>query len=262
MASEADTSATPAPITPRGLPVREGLGLPLDAPKLARTILRGLRGAVLSTTDPGSGYPYGSVTNVATDHDGTPIFILAWLALHTRNIHVDNRVAMTLANLGRGDALGQPRLILVGRALQAADHQVNRFRRRYLARHPKAEIYTTLPDARFYRLRIEALQVLGGPGRNASELTPADVTTDLSGAEPLLDAETEEIARINSDPAGVQRLAVRAGGRADRWTATGYDPEGLDLVNGDDTARLWFPQRILSVAALRDELGGQDTPRG
>jgi putative heme iron utilization protein len=242
------------PITPRGLPIPEGAGIPYDAGRLARELLRSMRAGALSTIDSGSGYPFGSVTNIATDQDGSPIFIMAWRALHTRNVHADNRVSLILADLGRGNALAQPRLTLVGRAVLVEDGQTERVKRRYLARHPKAELYTTLPDVRFYKLEIEDLQLSGGPNRNWASLTAADLLTDVGNASALAAAEAAEIERLNAAPDTLQKLVVTAGGKVGRWRATGIDPEGVDLAFGNNVLRFWFSKPAHDVAELWERI--------
>jgi putative heme iron utilization protein len=44
---------------------------------------------------------------------------------------------------------------------------------------------------------------------------------------------------------------MRAGAGRGEWRASGLDPEGVDLLAGDRTARLAFPQRVASGAELR-----------
>lgn len=240
-------------ITPRGRELPAGAGIPFDAKRLARDILRRARAAVLSTLDTGSGYPFGSVTNIATDYDGTPIFFAAMLAMHSRNMMADNRVALTLADLGKGDALAQPRLGLVGRASLIEDN-LDSAQQRYLRRHPKGKLYLSLPDARMFRVTVEGVHLGAGPGRNAAQLVPADLVTDLGDAQSLIAAEVEEITALNNDAAAIERLARLAGLNPGKWKIIGIDPDGIDLIDGDDTGRFTFDNRILTPAELRAAL--------
>jgi len=243
------------PITPRGIEINVDAGLPLDAPLAARTLLRTARAAAVSTLDAGTGHPYGSVTNLATDHDGTPIMLMAGLALHTRNVLADPRVALTLARLGAGDALAQPRLVLLGHARRADGETRARYERRYLMAHPKGQAYVNLPDSMFFGLEITGVKFSGGPGRNAGTVTPQDLACSLADAETLLAAEAGAIEHLNADHAEALALYARTlGGGAGRWRATGLDPEGLDLAKGHEALRLWFPQRLTTPQALRQEL--------
>lgn len=248
--------APASPLTPRGVEIDPAAGKPFDAPGMAKRLLRTMRAGALSTLDAGTGHPYGSVTNVATMPDGAPVFFMAGLALHTRNVLADPRASLVLANLGQGDALAQPRLTLLGNVLPVPDADIATARRRYLARHPKAELYLSLPDARMFSLAITGLQLSGGPGRNASPLTPADLITDLSGADDLIAAEADAVVHMNADhpPDTLSLYAVHAGGAEGRWRMTGIDPEGFDIARGDDTLRIPFAERVTTANQLRQVL--------
>src|SRR3954465_4934989 len=92
-----------------------------DAPALARSLLRQSRQGALATLMPGSGDPYCSLVNVATDAGGSLILLISRLALHTKNILADSRVSLMLDERAEGDPLEGARIMLVGRAEQAAD---------------------------------------------------------------------------------------------------------------------------------------------
>ena len=38
------------------------------------------------------------------------------------------------------------------------------------------------------------------------------------------------------------------------WRLTGLDPEGMDLMAGDRTARVTYPERVSDMGALRKSL--------
>src|SRR5471030_654028 len=90
-----------------------------DAAGLARSLLRRRRQGALATLMAGSGDPYCSLVNVASDSDGTPILLISRLALHTRNILGDSRVSLMLDERGPGDPLEGARIMLAGRAEEA-----------------------------------------------------------------------------------------------------------------------------------------------
>lgn len=245
-------------ITPRGVELPRGAGVPVDARKMACGLLRRARAGVLSTLDPG-GYPLGSVTNIATMPDGTPFFFAALLAVHARNLLADPRASLTLAELGRGDALTQPRLGLVGR-VEMLEGDLDPLKQRYLRRHPKGRLYLALPDARLFRLTVEGVHLGAGPGRNAAQLTPADLVTDLAGAEELIAREERLIDELNAERGLAERLALAVAGAPGRWQVVGIDPEGIDLIDGDATARFNFKGRVVDAASLRAAIGGGDSP--
>src|SRR6202047_5626049 len=87
-----------------------------DASRLAKALLRRSRQGALATLMAGSGDPYGSLVNVASHADGSPILLISRLALHTRNILVDSRVSLMLDERADGDPLEGSRIMLAGPA--------------------------------------------------------------------------------------------------------------------------------------------------
>ena len=220
-----------------------------DAPGTARALLRTIRSGALSTLDRETGAPFGSLVTVATDSDGSPLVLLSRLAAHTANLDRDPRASILLARTGKGDPLAHPRLTVIGRMDESDDPRI---RRRFLARHPKAELYADFPDFGFRRLVIESGHLNGGFAR-AARLAPAEMLSDIAGAEALLDAEAGALAHINADHADAIGLyATRLGSAPPGpWRATGLDPDGIDMANGDLTARAAFPERVTDGGSLR-----------
>jgi putative heme iron utilization protein len=130
-----------------------------------------------------------------------------------------------------------------------------RLRRRFLARHPKSELYAGFGDFAFWRMEMASAHLNGGFAR-AADLTAADVRTDLAGAADLVAAEADAIAHMNSDHAEACRIyANKLLGETDgAWRMTGIDPDGADLALNDRTARLPFPQRVTDAGQLRQVL--------
>ena len=60
-----------------------------SASRQARLLLRRSRQGALATLMAGSGDPYCSLVNVASDPDGSPVLLISRLALHTKNILSD-----------------------------------------------------------------------------------------------------------------------------------------------------------------------------
>jgi putative heme iron utilization protein len=240
--------AMPA-ITKAAIELPAGAGADFDAAGTAKVLLRTTRAAALATNDPKSGFPLTTLVNVATDVDGAPLLLLSGLSLHTRNLAADGRASLLLAETGKGDPLAHPRLSLVGRCTRVEDE---RARRRFLAKHPKSQLYAQLPDFTFWRMELAAVHLNGGFGR-AAAIGPADVLTDIAGAEALMEAEPSVIAHMNGDHAEAVRLyATRLAEAPDgRWSVTGCDPDGLDLACGDRTARVGFPERVTQPGQLQ-----------
>jgi putative heme iron utilization protein len=223
-----------------------------DAKTAAKRLLREARGGALATLMAGSGDPYCSLVNVATDADGSPILLLSRLALHTKNILADARVSLMLDERKEGDPLQGARIMLMGRIAATAEPSA---RARYLARQPEAAMFADFPDFAFYRVTLSNAHLVAGFGRIV-DLTPVDIRTDVADAQSLLDAEAGAAGHMNADHADALRLyATKLLGAPDgAWRCAGLDPEGLDLQMGRLALRLTFPQRVTSPGALRHML--------
>ena len=253
--AEADkAAAAPLPgVMPNRLP--ENAPAPdFDPKSVAKGLLRATRAGSLATIDRNTGHPFASLVNVATDVDGAPLILVSRLSTHTANLEKDGRAALLLASTGKGDPLAYPRLTLIGTFAQVAreDPDEPRMRRRFLARHPKAELYAGFADFSFWRLDAVSAHLNGGFGR-AADLKAADVMTEISGAESLIEAEADALAHMNEDHAEAVRLYATKllDGEDGPWRLTGLDPEGLDLARGDATLRLPFAERVTSAEQLR-----------
>jgi len=228
-----------------------------DPRRVAKTLLRATRAGTLATLDRNTGYPFASLVNVATDVDGAPLILVSRLATHTANLEVDGRAALLLAETGKGDALAHPRLTVLGSFTPVARESADdaRIRRRFLARHPKSELYAGFGDFAFWRMKVASAHLNGGFAR-AADLTAADVLTDIAGAQTLIEGEESAIAHMNADHAGACRLyASRLLGAADGdWACVGVDPEGLELQKGSTALRLFFPEPVSGPGLLRTVL--------
>lgn len=239
-------------------------GLPpgYDGVAEARRLLRVIRSGALATMALDGGFPFASLVTVATDHDGAPLLLLSRLSAHTRNLDADPRASILLAQGGKGDALAHPRITVTGHARRQDDPVIRaRLRRRFLARHPKAALYADFGDFGFWRLEMVSVHLNGGFAR-AADYAASQILSDIGDAQALLAAEESILAHLNDDHAETLGLYATklAGEPPARWSATGIDPDGLDLAAGDLTARLVFPGHVTEPAALRHvlaELAGQ-----
>lgn len=218
----------------------------------SKRLLREARSGALATLMPGTGDPYCSLVNVASDADGAPLLLLSQLAIHTKNILADPRVSLMVDERKEGDPLEGARVMLMGRAAATSDANA---RTRYLARQPEAAMFAGFTDFSIYRVALSRAHLVAGFGRIV-DLDAADVLTDLQGAESLLAAEPGAVEHMNADHADAVRLyATRLlGARDGEWRCAGCDPEGLDLQLGRLGLRLEFPQRVTTPGALRQTL--------
>src|SRR5580693_7071651 len=250
-------AAVPLPgVMPNRLP--ENAPVPdFDPKSIAKGLLRTTRAGSLATIDRNTGHPFASLVNVATDVDGSPLVLVSRLSTHTANLETDGRASLLLASSGKGDPLAYPRLTVLGGFATIArdDPQEPRARRRFLARHPKSELYAGFADFSFWRLNAVSAHLNAGFAR-AADLKAADVITDVSDAEDLIDGEASAVAHMNADHADAIRLyATKLLGADDgAWQLTGVDPDGIDLAQSDATLRLPFLQRVTTAQALRKAL--------
>ena len=251
--AEVDKAAPLPGVMPDRLP-ENAPAAEFDARAIAKALLRSTRAGTLATIDRNTGHPFASLVNVATDVDGSPLILVSRLSTHTANLERDGRASLLFASVGRGDPLAYPRLTVLGTFMPAArqDPRDSRFRRRFLARHPKSELYAGFADFSFWQLEIVSAHLNAGFGR-AADLKALDVVTDLTDAEDLVEAEASAITHMNNDHAEAVRLyATKLLGAEDGpWRLTGLDPEGLDLALGDATLRLPFPERVSTAEHLR-----------
>jgi hypothetical protein len=225
-----------------------------NARGLAKELIRTARFATLATLEPGSGAPFASLVSLATDLDGSPLILTSKLSGHTGNLEADPRASLLCYAPGKGDPLAHPRVTVIarGRRVEREGDEGERVRRRFLARQPKAALYVDFSDFAFWRFEMERASLNGGFGR-AFLLSRADLVTDLAGAAEIAEIEESAVAHMNEDHSEAVKLyATKLLGAADgAWRCTGIDPEGMDLMKGDEALRLPFPTRVLDGASLR-----------
>ena len=223
-----------------------------DARLAAKKLLREARSGALATLMQDTGDPYCSLVNVATTVGAAPVLLLSKLALHTKNLLSDARVSLMLDERKEGDPLEGARVMLMGRCVKDEDAAA---RVAYLRRHPDAEMYANFSDFSFYRMEIGRAHLVAGFGRIV-DLKPQDVLTEVADAQPVVEAEADAIAHMNTDHSDACRLyATKLLGAGDGdWRCVGIDPEGIELQNGRMALRLQFPQRVNSPGMLRQVL--------
>src|ERR1700733_13231780 len=218
-----------APPLPGFMPDRLPEGAPageFDAKSIAKTLLRTTRAGTLATIDRNTGHPFASLVNVATDADGSPLILVSRLSTHTANLERDGRALLLLATNGRGDPLAHARLTVGGSFAPIARSAAAEppIRRRFLARHPRSELYASFADFSFWRMSPVSAHLNAGFAR-AVDLEGQEITTDLSGAEGLLAAEQGAVAHMNDDHADAVRLYATKllGAGEGPWRLTGLD---------------------------------------
>jgi putative heme iron utilization protein len=217
----------------------------------ARAMLRSRRSAALATVLATDGRrPYASLVTIACDTDGSPILLLSDLAEHTRNLRADARASLLIEHASqRANPQTGPRLTLLGR-IEARDD--DRLRRRFLARHPDAELYAGFADIRIYLMTIERAHYIGGFG-GGHWITAGALLAEADAARAIAEAELSAIEHMNADHAlPIDRYASRLLGRAGSgWRIVAIDPDGCDLARGNALARLPLPRPARDAGELR-----------
>lgn len=206
-------------------------------------IIRSARLATLATLEESTHHPYGSLIAVATETDGSPLFLISQLARHTQHLKADSRACLLMADdPDPKQPLDIGRISVMGVAEPVESPLA---RRRFLARHPGAAGYVDFQDFGFWRLRVERAHHVGGFGRIAW-LARDDLLVDRETVRDW-DAEIDSlIERLNASE--VETINALAGpleaSAGDGWRLAACDPDGCDLVCGERSVRLAFRQRL------------------
>src|SRR5882757_4328182 len=174
-----------------------------DMSLTVRDLVRGLDRAALATALPveDGAWPYASLVLATVDHDLSPILLLSDLAEHTKAIAADDRVSLLFDGThGLDQPLTGARVTLVGRAARSDDA---RLARRFMARHPDAEMYAGFKDFHFYRIAVERAHLVAGFGKirwlSSQELQAVPVPG-------LAEGEAGIVAHMNEDHADALQL--------------------------------------------------------
>ncbi|MEM8792410.1 MAG: DUF2470 domain-containing protein [Pseudomonadota bacterium] len=224
-----------------------------EARHQARNFLRTARHGALATIDPDTGVPMASRVSLATSADGSPIFLISQLSGHFGALESDARASLLIGEPGKGDPLAHPRITVYGRALKLEDEARGIARGRFLARHPKAELYADFGDFAFWKLELDGASLNGGFGK-AYALSKDDLIAPI---EQSLEAmEAGAVTHMNEDHLdAIELYATKLLGRPQgNWRLACIDPEGLDMTLGDEVARLWFDPPLKSAEELRPRL--------
>jgi heme iron utilization protein len=215
----------------------------------ARTLAASIPTGTLCTiaTDP-AGAPYGSLVTFAMDGP-SPVFFISELAEHTKNLHVDARASLLVAESGEGDPLAKGRVTLLGHARVLCDgSERDSAKDAYLSIHPNAAYYIDYSDFAFWRLDVESVRYIGGYGR----MSWVDVAAWRAGEpDPIASHASAIIDHMNADHADAMIDFCRALTRATDTTAatmTGVDRYGFEMSaqtgRGPRPIRLAFPAPI------------------
>ena len=227
----------------------------------ARTLAASMRTGTLCTiaTDP-AGAPYGSLVTFAMDGP-SPVFFISELAEHTKNLRVDARASLLIAESGDGDPLAKGRVTLLGHARTLpAGLEREAAKEAYLSVHPNAAYYVDYSDFAFWCLDVESVRYIGGYGR----MSWVDLAAWRAGEpDPIAPHASAIIGHMNADHADAMVVFCRAFTLATDTTAatmTGVDRYGFEMSaqtgRGPRPIRLPFPAPIVTPDDARRAMVG------
>jgi heme iron utilization protein len=137
-----------------------------DAMVRARNLVAAGGTAALSVLDVDGGAPFTTLVNVAADDNTRPVLLISALAHHAKCLGADPRGSLMMhEQIAEGDPMLTFRVSLLGRfeRLDAALSGVAE--KKFLARHPYAELYVGFGDFSYWRMEPEHAHIIAGFGR-------------------------------------------------------------------------------------------------
>jgi heme iron utilization protein len=223
-----------------------------DARRQARILLRGARFAAIGVIDPDTGFPSVSRVLLGTDIDGAAVILVSNLSAHTGALLADPRASLLTGEPAKGDPLAHPRLTLqcLAESVERDSQTHARLRDRFLARHPKSQLYIDFPDFRFFRLVPERASLNGGFGR-AYHLGKEDFLIPIPIDNFWEDQKTLIRDLGVRDPGLAGRIATEIyHAPTGKWIVCGIDSQGLDLNFKDILIRHEFVTPITEKSEI------------
>ncbi len=230
----------------------------LSAVQTSRQIIRSAEKAFLNTlANPAdasfAGWPSSSMITSVAAWDCSPVLMLSDIAYHAQNIQADARCAILFdGTAGYARPQEGPRVSVVGRLKKTKDKKLHE---RFLKRHPGARLYAGFADFNFYKMNVEKFHFVGGFAR-AQWLNKRKALLAKTDWAEIAESEPGIIEHMNADHADALRLYGNKllGKRGKHWRLIGIDPEGCDLVCGENIHRLNFDAKCTSAAEYRKKL--------
>ncbi|HEY1719986.1 MAG TPA: heme iron utilization protein, partial [Magnetospirillaceae bacterium] len=144
-----------------------------------------------------------------------------------------------------------PRATVMGRVETVTGSDLDRVRRRYLARHPGAAMYAGFADFAFFRVTTERIHWVGGFGRAA--WLERHLTVEPGIASAFIDAEPRLLESLQSS--AEQIAATRLAKTGVGWTLTAIDPDGGVLCDDKQSHRFNFDAPLDDPAQVAKALG-------
>ena len=207
-------------------------------------------------------FPYSTFTLVAYDYDSSPILLLSDLSEHTTNIKNNKLISLMVCEEEKvyqffpkfkkqfgnyEDPMSRPRITLIGEAKITKDSS---HKKRFLSRHPAANLYSNFNDMNFYILKIKSAHLIGGFAHvrwfSKSDLICKNFTN-------FREMEYDVMEHMNShhkESIDLYSTKILKKNTKD-WKIVGIDPDGFDLRKGKNLTRLFFENQLTDAKKLR-----------
>ncbi|KAA8499581.1 Glutamyl-tRNA reductase-binding protein, chloroplastic [Porphyridium purpureum] len=167
----------------------------------ARTVAHVCRtGTLCTASEKHDGHPFGSHVDYILNDAGSPVFLLAKNAAHTRNLRANPLCSLfcqPVSNSGQGGG----RCTLVGALKPLDDKEAEELKDTYIYFHPHAEQALSVEGKfQFYHMEVNDIYFVGGFGVSATwvepgkftEATPDPLAFDAPGIIALMNREKKE----------------------------------------------------------------------
>lgn len=200
------------------------------------------------------GYPFGSVTDLACDENGRPLFAISTMSGHTKDLTKDSRCSVTVQQPAFA-GIQDGRVTLTGNVTKVDDSEVDAMKAAYKQKHPEA-FWVDFGDFSIWRMdTVLKVRYVGGFGRAGSP--PAEAY--LSAAPDPVAAFAPMIAghmNVDHTDSIVAMLDHYANLQVEEASIVYLDKLGMDILvkQGTDTwkHRLPFVSPALDRKAVKE----------
>ena len=164
----------------------------------ARTLMYSGRIGSLSTLSRKQpGFPFGSLMPYALDGQGSPIFLISTMAMHTQNLQSDPRASLFVTEPDvSGNPLGASRVTLIGNVIQIPEPDLGEVRSLYLEGYPDSKFWIDFDDFSFYRMDVLDVYYVGGFGVMG---WVAALEYSQAEPDPLINHRIDIMQHMNAD---------------------------------------------------------------
>jgi heme iron utilization protein len=192
----------------------------------------------------------------ALDAQGRPIFLVSTMAMHTQNLHADQRASLFVTEPGAsGDPLGSSRVTLIGSVSRIPEPELAAALTVYLTRYSDSKYWVDFDDFFFYRMDVLDVYYVGGFG-----VMGWVAASDYSEAQPdpLAEHKSDIMQHMNADHKDALIVLAKrfAGIEAQEAAMTSVDRLGFNVrlkaQDGVHGARIAFLREVTNPTQARE----------